>query len=58
MHKVTGAKFNQSFQADEVTMRVIEENLVLGKYRDKSKMFRDALVSQNEILKTTHGVTA
>jgi len=52
-----GAKFNQSFQADEVTMKVIEENLILGKYRNKSDLFRDALVSQNELLKKTHEAT-
>lgn len=51
MHNKTRAKFNQSFQATENDLMIIEENLVLGQYRDKSKMFRDSLVKMNEQLK-------
>lgn len=57
MHKHTSAKFNQSFQADESEMKIIEENLMMLGIRDKSAMFRRALVSLNEQLKT-NGVTA
>lgn len=51
MHKKTSARFNQSFQADESTLIVIEENLNLGPYREKAAMFRAALVKLNEHLK-------
>ena len=52
MHSKVGAKYNQSFQVDADDLQIIEENLILGKYRDKSKMFRDSLVKMNEQLKT------
>jgi len=58
MHKMTSAKFNQSFQTDETGLKIIEENLTMLGIRDKSKMYRRALERMNEELKASQGATA